>query len=219
MIVFVIILADQALKIWVKTNFYLGEEVLVLGKWFRLHFIENEGMAWGWKFGDEWGKIFLTLFRLVAVILGTFYIKQIIRKGYHTGFIFCAGLIYAGAIGNLIDSMFYGMIFESSDPYFRNVAAIFPENGGYAGFLHGKVVDMFYLPIISGAHYPDWFPFFGGQEFEFFSPVFNLADASISTGVIIILLFQKRFFEHTKEEEEIIEFESASHLKEDAEMN
>lgn len=160
--------------------------------WFQIYFVENEGMAWGWKFGGDWGKMALTLFRLIAVIFGVYYIAGIIRKKYHPGFIACAGLIFAGALGNLIDSMFYGLIFEESS--YTYVARIFPLKG-YAGFLHGKVVDMLYFPIIQ-SHYPSWLPFVGGKEFEFFSPVFNIADASISVGVIAILLFQKRFFRH-----------------------
>lgn len=201
LITIAILIIDQAFKIWIKTSFYLGEEKLVLGTWFKLHFIENEGMAYGWKLGGEWGKILLTLFRLLAVVFGTFYIKHIIQQGYHKGFIICATLIYAGAIGNLIDSMFYGLIFENSgDMYNPYVSRIFPEKG-YAGFLHGKVVDMLYFPIIKDAHYPSWFPFWGGEEFEFFRPVFNIADASISLGVIIILLFQKKFFDRKKNEE------------------
>lgn len=159
--------------------------------WFQIFFVENEGMAWGWKFGGDWGKMILTLFRLVAVIIGVFYIRSIIKKKLHPGFIACVGLIFAGALGNLIDSMFYGMIFEEST--YTHVARMFPAGGGYAGFLHGKVVDMLYFPIIH-SHYPSWIPFVGGEEFEFFSPVFNIADASISCGVIAIILFQKKFF-------------------------
>lgn len=193
-IILCVIFADQALKFYIKLNYYAGEEHNVLGNWFRLHFVENEGMAWGWKFGGDFGKIVLTLFRLVAVIWGTFLLRDFIRKQYHRGFIICAGLIYAGALGNLIDSLFYGLIFESSQPFSQNVARLFPPGGGYAGILYGKVVDMLYFPIITNAHYPSWFPFVGGDEFEFFSPVFNIADAAISTGVIVILLFQGRFF-------------------------
>ena len=124
----------------------------MIGDWFRLHFVENEGMAWGWQFGGEFGKIILTLFRLVAVIFGTFYLRNIIRKNYHRGFIICASLIYAGALGNLIDSMFYGMLFSNSESFL--VAQFLPEAGGYTSFLHGKVVDMLYFPIIENAHYP-----------------------------------------------------------------
>ena len=188
-----ILLADQLLKVYIKTHYYLGEEHNVLGRFFRLHFVENPGMAWGWKFGGDWGKIVLTLFRLVAVILGIFYLRSIIHKKYHPGFIVCAALIFAGAAGNLIDSMFYGMIFNNSDFFLHNIAVLFPRGGGYAGFLHGQVVDMLYFPLID-SHFPSWMPIWGGEDFEFFSPVFNIADASISVGVIAILLWQKRFF-------------------------
>ncbi len=197
LIILLIVLADQALKFYIKTNFYINEHHNILGTWFRLHFVENEGMAYGWKFGGESGKMILTLFRLVAVIFGVWYLRSIIQKKYHRGFIICASLIFAGALGNLIDSMFYGLIFEDSIPGSSIVAKIFPEHG-YAGFLHGKVVDMLYFPIISDAHFPQWVPFWGGDDFEFFRPIFNLADASISAGVISILVFQKKFFRHNQ---------------------
>jgi signal peptidase II len=171
----------------------------MVGDWFRLHFVENEGMAWGWKFGGDIGKIALTLFRLAAVIWGSFLIRDFIQKKYSNGFLICAALIYAGALGNLIDSLFYGVIFENSDPIAQNVARLFPPEGGYASLLHGKVVDMLYFPIITHAHYPSWVPVWGGQEFEFFRPVFNLADASISTGVIVLLLFQNRLMKRQEE--------------------
>lgn len=194
-LILIILLIDQSVKFYIKTRFYIGEEIKVFGMdWFRLHFVENEGMAWGWKWGGEWGKVALTLFRLVAVIAGIFIIRDFIRKKYHNGFIYCSALIFAGALGNLIDSIFYGLIFQNSDPYQQNIAQLFPAGGGYAGLLHGKVVDMLYFPIISNAHYPSWFPFWGGEDFEFFRPVFNIADASISIGVIVILLFQNTFF-------------------------
>ncbi len=192
-IICLIVIADQALKIYIKTHYHAGESHAIMGNWFRLYFIENEGMAYGWKFGGDWGKMTLTLFRLGAVIFGVFYIKKIIEKKYHPGFIICAALIFSGALGNLIDSMFYGLIFEDSNPLSYNVAKIFPAHG-YAGFLHGKVVDMLYFPIIRNAHFPLWIPIWGGEDFEFFRPIFNLADASISIGIIAILLFQKRFF-------------------------
>jgi signal peptidase II len=191
LIIFLVVLADQALKVYIKTHFHLNEHHNVLGSWFQLYFVENEGMAYGWKFGGQAGKMILTLFRLGAVIFGVWYLGNIVKKKYHKGFIICAALIFAGALGNLIDSMFYGMIFEESYP--GHLAAIFPKHG-YASFLHGKVVDMLYFPIIEGAHFPKWMPFFGGDEFVFFRPIFNLADASISAGVITILVFQKRFF-------------------------
>jgi signal peptidase II len=200
-----IIVADQALKIWVKTHMPLSHSwdayyhtpvsrydngIKILGNKFQIYFVENEGMAWGWKFGGNLGKMALTLFRLAAVVFGVFYLRSVIQKRYHKGFIICAALIFAGALGNLIDSMFYGLIFEEST--FDHVAKIFPARG-YTGFLHGRVVDMLYFPLIK-SHYPSWFPFVGGDDFEFFSPVFNIADASISAGVIAILIFQKRFF-------------------------
>lgn len=191
LIILLIIIADQALKIWIKTTFPFGHVMDVMGLgWAKLYFIENEGMAWGWKFGGEWGKMILTLFRLVAVLFGTWYLSRIIKQKYSRGFILCASLIYAGALGNLIDSMFYGLIFEESS--YVHVAKIFPPKG-YAGFLHGKVVDMLYFPMVHST-IPNWVPFVGGNEFEFFSPIFNIADASISVGVITLLIFQKRFF-------------------------
>jgi len=161
-------------------------------------------MAWGWEFGGDWGKMFLTLFRLAAVIFGTWYLGRIVKQKYNRGFIVCAALIYAGALGNLIDSMFYGLIFEESS--YSYVAKIFPAHG-YAGFLHGRVVDMLYFPIIENKHFPSWFPFVGGDEFTFFSPIFNIADASISTGVITLLVFQKRFFKkhHKAENHPVVE--------------
>ena len=188
-----IIVANQALKIWVKTSMTYGQQIYLMGNWLRLYFIENEGMAWGWKFGGDWGKLILTVFRLIAVIFGAFYIKGIVEKKYHRGFILCVAMIFAGALGNLIDSMFYGMIFTRSDDGLP-LAHMFPAGGGYAGFLHGKVVDMIYAPIIHNKILPSWIPFWGGERFTFFSPIFNIADASISVGVIAILIFQRRFF-------------------------
>ncbi|MET0635826.1 MAG: lipoprotein signal peptidase [Chitinophagaceae bacterium] len=192
LLIALIIVLDQALKIWIKTSFHFGHIKNVMGfNWFELYFIENKGMAWGWEFGGEWGKMALTLFRLAAVIFGTWYLGRIVKQNYHRGFIICASLIYAGALGNLIDSMFYGLIFEASS--YDHVARIFPAEG-YAGFLHGRVVDMLHFPIIQGAHWPSWIPWIGGDEFEFFSPIFNVADAAISAGVITLFVFQKRFF-------------------------
>lgn len=196
-----IIIADQALKIWIKTSYPFGK-VLEMGgmHWAQLYFIENEGMAWGWKLGGDWGKMILTLFRLAAVIFGTWYLGRMVRQGYTKGFIVCASLIYAGALGNLLDSMFYGMMFSASD--YNTVATAFPPGGGYAGFLHGKVVDMLHFPMVHTT-WPDWVPFFGGNSLDFFSPVFNIADASISVGVITLLIFQKRFLKRHHEETEV----------------
>ena len=191
LIILLIIIADQALKVWIKTDYPFGRVMYVMGlKWFQLYFIENEGMAWGWKLGGEWGKMILTLFRLAAVIFGTWYLGRIVKQKYHRGFLFCAALIYAGALGNLIDSMFYGLIF--SETTYSSIATIFPDEG-YAGFLHGHVVDMLYFPLIE-SQFPEWVPVVGGNDFTFFSPVFNIADASISVGVIALLIFQKKFF-------------------------
>lgn len=199
LLILAILLIDQGSKFYIKLNYYTGEEHNVLGTWFRLHFVENEGMAWGWKFGGEFGKIALTLFRLVAVIWGSFLIRNFIRQKQHKGFLICAALIYAGALGNLIDSLFYGLIFEASNPFTQNIATLFPAGGGYAGLFHGKVVDMLYFPIITNSHYPSWIPIVGGEEFEFFRPVFNVADMAISVGVIAILIFQNKFFNRPEE--------------------
>jgi signal peptidase II len=192
-IILLILIADQVLKIWVKTSMLIGSrgEIAVLGDWFILHFTENEGMAFGMKFGGEFGKITLSIFRIIAVIAIGWYLVRLSRRKEPFGFILSISLIMAGALGNILDSAFYGIIF--SDSTFHEVARIFPEEGGYSSFLHGKVVDMFYFPVIKG-FYPDWFPFWGGNEFIFFRPVFNIADSSITVGVGILILFQKRFF-------------------------
>jgi signal peptidase II len=217
LIILLVVLADQALKVYIKTNFYINEHHNILGQWFRLHFVENEGMAYGWKFGGDSGKMVLTLFRLCAVIFGVWYLKSIVDKKYHRGFIICASLIFAGALGNLIDSMFYGMIFEESIPGAMTAAKIFPQHG-YAGFLHGKVVDMLYFPIIRDAHFPKWIPVWGGDDFEFFRPIFNLADAAISTGVITILVFQKRFFGHAPDSENNVTVETNAVVNDDVQV-
>jgi signal peptidase II len=199
-IILLIIIADQVLKIWIKTTYPTGHVSDVIGSKFQLYFVENSGMAWGWKFGNEIGKIVLTLFRLGAVIFGTWYLGRIVKHNYHKGFIVCAALIYAGALGNLIDSMFYGMIFDKGMHYEPAIRDFIGYSGvagfsfpGYSSFLHGSVVDMLYFPIVRSS-FPQWLPLVGGKEFEFFSPIFNIADASISVGVITLLLFQKRFF-------------------------
>ncbi|GEP95592.1 lipoprotein signal peptidase [Chitinophaga cymbidii] len=192
-----ILLVDQVLKFWIKTNMAIAEQFPMISDWFYIHFIENEGMAYGLKFGGEFGKIALTLFRLVAVVIGFFYMKKLVREKYHTGLLICGALILAGAAGNLIDSMFYGLIFSASTRY--EVAQFLPEGGGYGTFLHGNVVDMLYFPLFDGT-LPSWVPFWGGEHFIFFRPVFNIADAAISVGVIAILLFQKRFLVKKTEE-------------------
>jgi signal peptidase II len=207
LIVALVVIADQALKIYIKTTLPLNTSREMLGESFQLYFVENPGMAYGWKFGGEWGKVALTVFRLIAVVFGTWYLGSIIKKKYHKGFIIMAGLVYAGAIGNLIDSCFYGMIFDKGMLYnaalndyvnYEGLASF--SSTGYASFLHGNVVDMFYFPVIRGT-FPDWFPLWGGEDFEFFRPIFNIADAAITTGVLSILVFQRRFFKDAENEQ------------------
>lgn len=194
LLIFSILLIDQVLKIIIKTNMVIGEEIPVLGNWFRIHFLENNGMAFGMEWGGKAGKVALSVFRMVAIIGIAWYLDSIIRKKASLGLILSVSAIIAGASGNLIDSAFYGMIFSES---WHTTAVLFPEGGGYSSFLHGRVVDMFYFPLID-THWPDWSPIKPGQSFIFFRPVFNIADASITTGVLAILLFQKRFLEDNK---------------------
>lgn len=186
-----VLLVDQTSKILVKTNMTLGQSIPILGNWGILHFTENAGMAFGLEIGGEYGKLILSIFRLIAVAFIGVYLYHIIRKKAHAGLIVCVSMILAGALGNIIDSIFYGKIFTES--YFNQVAQIFPDDGGYAPLLHGHVVDMLYFPIIQ-TQLPSWLPFFGGQEFVFFRPVFNVADSAITIGVFTLLVFQKRFF-------------------------
>lgn len=195
-VIFLVLLADQTLKIWVKTHMYLGEEIPVFGNWFILNFTENYGMAFGMQFGGEFGKIILTSFRLIAAGLILWYLIKITLKGIPKGLQVAISLIFVGAVGNIVDSVFYGMIF--SDSMFE-IARMFPPEGGYDTVLHGRVVDMLYFPLFSGT-FPEWFPFWGGQHFTFFEPVFNLADSAITVGVLMILIFQKRYFRKKEEE-------------------
>ncbi len=191
-VILLILLLDQTLKVLVKTHMTLYEQIPFLGNWGLLHFVENNGMAFGLSLPGSSGKILLTSFRIIAVIAIGFYIRHLIRIKAHKGLIIALSMVMAGALGNIIDSVFYGIIFSSSTPV--ETATLFPEGGGYASLLHGKVVDMFYFPIIKG-NYPDWFR--GGSAFVFFRPVFNISDSSISVAVAIILFNQKRFFRHT----------------------
>ncbi len=191
MIVLFILILDQILKIWIKTTFYLGESHAVLGQWFFLHFTENEGMAYGMKLGGAYGKLLLSLFRIAAVVVIIWWLYRVTRKKASNLLIVCISLILAGALGNIIDSAFYGLFFSEST--YMQIATLFPPGGGYGAFLHGKVVDMLYFPIIE-TRYPVWFPFVGGEEFLFFRPVFNVADSAITTGVLILIVFQKKIF-------------------------
>lgn len=188
-IIGVVLLIDQALKIWIKTNMMLGQEYRIFD-WFIIHFVENNGMAFGMELAGRYGKMFLSIFRILAVFGIGWYLYRLAKKDAPMGLILSVSLVLAGAIGNIIDSAFYGMIFDAS---YGRVATFLPPDGGYAPFLHGKVVDMFYFPILRGT-YPEWMPMVGGNQFIFFRPVFNIADASITVGIFVILIFQKRFF-------------------------
>ncbi|HMO39843.1 MAG TPA: lipoprotein signal peptidase [Saprospiraceae bacterium] len=199
-IIILVLLVDQALKIWIKTNMTYGEEFGILGlSWARIHFVENPGMAFGIEFGGGYGKLALSLFRILAVGFLIYYLRQLIQSHAPMGLLASFALILAGAFGNIIDSAFYGLIFSESS--YHGVATMFPEGGGYAGFLYGKVVDMFYFPLYDGT-LPEWVPFWGGEEVLFFRPVFNVADSAITAGVLAILIFQRSFFNNPKKEED-----------------
>ena len=195
-LIILILLVGQCLKIYIKTHFYYGQEVALLGSWFRLHFIENEGMAFGMKFGDaSIAKLVLTLFRLVAVGFGFYYLNVMIKKGFKNATLICAALILAGAFGNLIDSIFYGKLFSESS---FCLAQWVPWGKGYANLFYGRVVDMLYFPLVEWT-LPSSTPFIGAYTIRFFEPVFNIADASISIGVLTLLFFQKRLLTLPKE--------------------
>lgn len=168
----------------------IGEEIRVAGDWFIIHFTENNGMAFGMEFAGEYGKLALSVFRIIAVGGIGYYLYTQVKRGAPTGLVVSISLILAGALGNILDSAFYGLIFNES---MTQVATLFPEDGGYAGFLHGRVVDMLYFPVMDGT-FPDWLPKWGGDHFVFFRPVFNVADSAITVGVFMIILFQKRYF-------------------------
>ena len=196
--VLLILVLDQWLKFYIKTDFHLGETRPVFGNWFELHFVENPGMAYGLAFGGKWGKIALTSFRLIASGLILYYIRNLIREGAKTMLIVLVSLILAGALGNIIDSIFYGRIFSSSN---HQLAEFLPGTGGYAPFFMGNVVDMLHFPLID-IFWPDWIPVIGGERFQFFRPVFNIADAAISMGVIVILIFRKQLFPSVEEDKD-----------------
>ena len=187
LLILLVLVIDQALKVWIKTNMMLGQEI-VFFDWFIIHFTENKGMAFGMEFGGNIGKYILSVFRIIAIVAIGFYLNQLIKLNTKKGVVFSIALILAGAIGNMIDSAFYGLIFSES---YGQVATVF--EGGYSGLLQGKVVDMFYFPLFKGV-LPEWIPFKGGDYFIFFRSVFNIADAAISVGVINLLLFHRKFF-------------------------
>ena len=218
LIIVIILILDQVSKIWMKTHFVLGEEFKVLGlDWFRIHFLENNGMAWGTEFGGKNGKLFLTTFRLIAIVGIGYWLYSAFKSAAPRILIIAIALIFAGALGNIIDSVFYGLIFSDS---YGQIATFLPKDGGYSSLFHGKVVDLFYFPIIENAelpswipeinfNWPDWLPFIGGENFSlfvdrhftFFQYVFNVADAAITTGVSLLLIFNKKAF--PKKEESI----------------
>ena len=189
--VLLVLIIDQSIKLFIKSHYPTGEICRIIGNWSRITFTENPGMAFGLELGGDYGKLALSLFRILAVIAGAMYIKKIINDGEHKTFIVCVSLILAGALGNILDSAFYGLLFSESNDY--EVAQFLSSDGGYAGFLQGHVVDMFYFPMFEG-RFPSWLPLWGGEHFEFFSAIFNFADMAISFGVGIILVFQKKLF-------------------------
>lgn len=195
LIILLILVADQTLKILVKTHMTLYQQIPIFGNWGILHFVENNGMAFGMALPGNLGKILLTSFRILAVVAIGLYLRHLIRRKAHRGLIITLAMVMAGALGNIIDSVFYGVIFSNSSPV--QTAVLFPEAGGYASLMQGKVVDMFYFPIIKG-NYPPWFR--GGSSFIFFRPVFNIADSSITVAVAIILFKQKQFFKHVDDD-------------------
>jgi len=198
-IIFLVLVIDQLVKLYVKSHFVLGEEYKI-APWFIIHFTENNGMAYGMQFSGQYGKIFLSVFRIAAVAGIGWYLIRLVKEHANPGLIASIALIFAGALGNIIDSAFYGLIFSDSS---YEVAKLFPQGGGYAGFLHGKVVDMLYFPIMEG-YFPTWFPIWGSEEYIFFRPVFNCSDSAITIGVLMILVFQRRFYPRKPEEQQVV---------------
>lgn len=194
LLIILILVADQVLKFWVKTHMIIGQEIHLLGNWGLLHFIENNGMAFGMEMGGRTGKILLSLFRIAAIAGICWFLFSLIKKNANTGLILSVSAILAGAAGNIIDSAFYGVIFNES---YMKTAVLFPPEGGYSTFLLGRVVDMFYFPVIN-TQWPDWSPFRPGESLIFFRPVFNIADSAITCGVFAIIIFQKQFFNDLK---------------------
>ncbi|HMW38308.1 MAG: lipoprotein signal peptidase [Saprospiraceae bacterium] len=197
-IILMVLILDQTLKIWVKTHMQQGDEFLLFGQsWARIHFIENEGMAFGLNLGGATGKLLLSTFRILAIGFLGYLLAGMIRHGERVGMVISFALILAGAIGNMIDSAFYGIIFSNSS-YHGGLAELFPPEGGYAPFLMGRVVDMFYFPMVEST-FPTWFPVWGGEEFEFFRHIFNVADSSIFCGIVLFFVFYRGRHPHKVE--------------------
>ncbi|MDR2087173.1 MAG: lipoprotein signal peptidase [Dysgonamonadaceae bacterium] len=201
-VILLVLLADQTLKFWVKTHLMLYEDIHITD-WFLIRFVENDGIAMGIEVAE---KFFVTIFRMAAAVAIIYYLYFLIKKGYKLGYILCVSLIFAGAAGNIIDCIFYGVIFNDSPVYNENLphqaAVLFPAEGGYNSWFHGRVVDMFYFPLFE-FNWPSWMPFIGGQEFMFFRYIFNVADAAISVGIIVLLLFYRKTFSVSLEKKKV----------------
>ncbi|WP_455591940.1 lipoprotein signal peptidase [Bacteroides sp.] len=191
LVIFAVLVIDQIIKIWIKTHMYMHQRFQITD-WFEIYFTQNNGMAFGM---EVFSKLFLTTFRIAAVGFIGWYLYKIVKRNLKTGFIVCVALIWAGAMGNIIDSVFYGVIFTNPDP--PQIATFTAIGEGYSSWFHGKVVDMFYFPIIKSS-WPTWFPFVGGDDFTFFSPIFNFADAAISCGIIALLIFYSKYLNDTQ---------------------